>query len=74
MKEKILERDVDNENSEYIPGEMDPLLGDEYSTNNNENFMNGSMFANFCVFVGFAVFAFTVNYVIKAVTSEDDLG
>lgn len=73
MKAKLEEREQDNDNNEHTNGDVDPLLSDEYSANNNENFMNGTMFANLCVFVGFAVFAFSVNYVLKAVTSDDDL-
>jgi len=48
------------------------VLPDELNSN-NDNFMNGGTFANVCVFLVFAVFALAVNYVIKAVTSEDEL-
>ena len=40
----------------------------------NDNFLNSSMFANLCVLIGFALFAFTVNYVIKTVNPDEAMG
>ena len=62
-EEDNLEETINNEH-------MNANLPDDLPS--EDNFINGSMFANLCVFIGFAVFAFTVNYVLKAVSPEDN--
>lgn len=73
MKE-IIEQRLEKEN-EQVDGasnqEGEFLLPQDF--NSGENFFNGTTFANLCVFIGFAIFAVVVNYVVKAVASEDDL-
>jgi len=68
---------LDNQRDQNDPNEGTANNGEFLLPNDlnseNDNFVNGSTFANICVFVGFAVFALVVNYVIKAVTSEDEL-
>lgn len=74
MKE-ILEQQLEKEN-EQIDGspnqEGEFLLPQDFNSGEN-NFINGTTFANICVFVGFAIFAVVVNYVVKAVASDDEL-
>jgi len=67
-KLKLREDEIDKDGPE-----TDPVLKEEYEGGGeNEHFMNSSMFANLCVLVGFALFAFTVNYVLKTVNPEDN--
>lgn len=68
--QKQREEELNPENTTGSP-QTDPLLRDEYESNENDSFINGSMFTNLCVFIGFALFALTVNYVIKTVNPED---
>jgi len=74
---KEIEELLDNQRDQNDPNEGTANNGEFLLPNDlnseNDNFVNGSTFANICVFVGFAVFALVVNYVIKAVTSEDEL-
>jgi len=71
LKEK--EQYSDDEDRAGSNTDTKRLLADESQANidENENFLNGSMFANLCVFIGFALFAFTVNYVLKTVNPEE---
>lgn len=73
MKETLKEREAQLEKENLQNPETDSLLSDEFrNDNDNDNFLNGSMFTNLCVLVGFALFAFTVNYVLKSVSPEDN--
>jgi len=74
IREKLTEREEEynkditeasSETAENI------LKANDLESAENDSLLNSSMFANFCVFVGFAMFAFTVNYVIKAVSPDD---
>lgn len=71
IKIKLEEREAQLQKEDAQNPETDNLLSDEFHEN-NDNFLNGSMFTNLCVFVGFALFAFTVNYVLKTVSPEDN--
>lgn len=54
--------------------EADGLRDDPNNLNNDDDsqgIVNGNMLTNLFVFVGFALFAFTVNYVLKAVSPDD---
>ena len=51
---------------------MKKTKDEDTNNQNSNNFLSGSMIANLIVFVGFALFAVTVNYVIKAVSPEED--
>jgi len=74
MKEIIEQQlEKENEQTDGAPNqEGEFLLPQDFNSGEN-NFINGTTFANICVFVGFAIFAVVVNYVVKAVASEDDL-
>ena len=52
--------------------EVKKTKDEDTNNQNSNNFLSGSMIANLIVFVGFALFAVTVNYVIKAVSPEED--
>ena len=73
MKEIVDKRKEEDE--EQIEGTKEQgqfLLPPDFNSTEN-NFLNGSTFANLCVFFGFAIFAVVVNYVVKTVASESDL-
>ena len=73
IKRTLKEREAQLEKENSQNPETDSLLSDEFRNgNDNDNFLNGSMFTNLCVLVGFALFAFTVNYVLKTVSPEDN--
>jgi len=73
IKEEILDKlksRNDEMHSEVV--ENDPVeTGKVENGGENDNFMNSSMFANICVLIGFALFAFTVNYVLKTVNPDE---
>ena len=72
MKEIIEIRNEKESQIDSSENQGEFLLPQGFNSGEN-NFINGSTFANLCVFFGFAVFAVVVNYVVKAVASEDDL-
>ena len=79
IQQKVDERNTAlHQDTEQVPETDDPLSseyvqngGGVVNANAENNFLNSNTFANLCVLVGFALFAFTVNYVIKTVNPED---
>ncbi|XP_002169252.2 ubiquitin-conjugating enzyme E2 J2 isoform X1 [Hydra vulgaris] len=68
IKDILKKRSEQNEENEFTSSTT-PLS--DFRSVDNDNFMNGSIFANMCVFIGFAIFALTVHYVLKAVSPEE---
>ncbi|XP_065655321.1 ubiquitin-conjugating enzyme E2 J2 isoform X2 [Hydra vulgaris] len=68
IKDILKKRSEQNEENEFT-STTTPLS--DFRSVDNDNFMNGSIFANMCVFIGFAIFALTVHYVLKAVSPEE---
>lgn len=72
IKDEILQRLKSKEEVNTDIGDNDSSLNESNEMAADNGFLNSSIFANFCVLIGFALFAIIVNFVFKTVNSEEN--